>query len=1796
MQFSLYRETIQTNLRESQILARYASPGAVYRELLQNSNDAGAKACEIRFRTIEQNGKSIVSEVVYRNNGFPFRTQDWHRLQKIAEGNPDTDKVGFFGVGAYAMFSICEEPMVISGGEALIFKWRGDSLWAKVGKSPNPIDEWTSFVLRSRDPYSPPDLVQFGSFLCGNLTFLANVENLAVFINDKEALTVRRGIVRPARPVEMPKASWMWAGDGAVLTSPQHVFTLNRDQSLISQTVISLQAKVGEDTASVETSLFSAKARVSVSSDMGRRIERVTKKVPPKTVNVQIVIGGIEKQNSSTSPKTNYVDYHDAKSIVDSFSPTLGSGRVFIGFKTSQTTGLGVHFAAPLIPTVEREAIDLIDPTLRFYNSELLFIGGVLMRLALEHSMSQLDQVWKSEENERTEAEKKALEKVVKTEESKKQLANDSSSLKNENMVSETTGSSLFGFAKFMAASLQKITDVVSSIDIGADSNNDVLNPTDDIPLFQSERMATVLMRSFSPQKSAPDLNVGSFIARGFESCLSRQSPPVITKSGIRRGNDSRLPHLGIESFMKDNVVRSTVLRNAESYLLHVAQVPKLTANDLAQSLKLRVLDVDEVISLIRWWCAFAKKEIHPNRLKSDSMLIKSSISFVLKGGGTDARSQMTQSMTTYTKYTSEKTVPFALPMPNNVLPQQFLEKIPFHVLEDQALRFWYDALTFPQWLQFISSHQCITQRIGHEEKNLQSLTFICKKFEETRGQSRTELSHWLNERMSDKPCVPFNTGSIDKPLPPTDLYLQSAELDFFVGVELYKVSSKLSEYSISERFLKALGVRETVPVDVLFSQLESLKWNKNPLPLIRYLRKSELQGSDLRGLRTSKYLPAAGESAELFSPSDLCLPNSELKRLGFVPVLQWPEDEDISEKSADGKFLASLGMKVLPPLSFMLQKCEELGIEENEETINKTLNLVSSNLGYKGEYSTQVSRTQDYVGIEFIPTEVKNPVHGDAPVKKKLSSPKQCYLDDSCSVMGFPVVLRRHRVLAQRLNVAQMPSWKDKIQKLNDLVAASKSYYGNCAKDKSEMAEKIIEVFWSVFDFLSTRISAIDSRMFEIVQNARIIPISAKSSPSETRLEWRNRSEVFFKSNQTEHAESIQGLFEFVHESSFLRHIGVKDEPGAIEICRLIMNSSEEVLEKSGHRIYKQLLKRVAARAEDIPAPLFNQMKKSRFLIALTFTDSERSLTTQNNNLAIDDEGQDDKDAVQNAQVTLECARDICLVDDAFLQRMFKPLCAPNESDLEDLYRSLGSNYISRLTKISHDIKGLIGQDTELALKISDRLKQRAPLLISPNISYRPLIRDAEKLLDPKSLQVVQVSEISAEYVYRRQIKRRNVSCCSYKTVSKGVPRRMSDSTVFVTQQVDFFDVGSTIANLVLKRAHLEDSFLFESLLKAPVSLLRSRGFPVDRVLNVKEAEKPLAKPRAPGTEVSRGIEKATNLNNPIRNGYSDPQRTLTQDEGFLQILMNKFADCDPEYIKRLLKENTSSDKLRSISDVLQAGRYPTKSGSSSTLRRKSPVFGNQSKRGRFLSSVFKGLKNPQQEPHSNRQPFTPHTVTTSSKSPQHAQIAGQNEEEIEKNLRRALHRSIKSSGTVSPSGVKTGSHSAPIFPETQNSANCEVIEGKDLTPVSGPDRKFKTENGLLVFASNKSPNSLQFFKGPSIWGSIERFSKILENLCMVFSLRMSSVAIYYDDQGNTIAFNAGRALHFNARYFCALHDSQDIPLSAASFSYWFTVFCHELAHNIVREHGKQHGFYTESFSQKYQPILYERMKTLGL
>ncbi|KAG6038673.1 hypothetical protein E4U41_003908 [Claviceps citrina] len=382
--------------------------------------------------------------LVVQNDGQPFTKTDWGRLKRIAEGNPDETKIGAFGVGFYSVFADCEEPFVSSGSEAMAFYWKGNSLFTK--KSHLPVDQasrHTAFVLDYRNTTTPmPNLLSVSQFLATSLTFVA-LENIEFWVDDYQILSLKKKSSPPAemalpRDLEARTKEGLMKITGVDRTStqidacymsvigwkPQAASTTakssdsygsNEAPSLRSffarltatasqaglrpkaQSEDSLaQPQISEDTTKMSSSTIflsatSASIQTKVSSSFASELERATKKPPPKTTKISILTASYDEAEASESSAANAA----YKTVTDVFASVLPSkkpgGRIFIGFPTMQTTGAGMHVSAPsLIPTVEREAIDLNARWVRTWNVELLRAAGIVSRLAFSNQMSDL--------------------------------------------------------------------------------------------------------------------------------------------------------------------------------------------------------------------------------------------------------------------------------------------------------------------------------------------------------------------------------------------------------------------------------------------------------------------------------------------------------------------------------------------------------------------------------------------------------------------------------------------------------------------------------------------------------------------------------------------------------------------------------------------------------------------------------------------------------------------------------------------------------------------------------------------------------------------------------------------------------------------------------------------------------------------------------------------------------------------------------------------------------------------------------------------------------------------------------------------------------------------------------------------------------------------------------------------------------------------------------------------------------------------------------------------------------------
>jgi hypothetical protein len=361
-------------------------------------------------------------------------------------------------------------------------------------------------------------------------------------------------------------------------------------------------------------------------------------------------------------------------------------------------------------------------------------------------------------------------------------------------------------------------------------------------------------------------------------------------------------------------------------------------------------------------------------------------------------------------------------------------------------------------------------------------------------------------------------------------------------------------------------------------------------------------------------------------------------------------------------------------------------------------------------------------------------------------------------------------------------------------------------------------------------------------------------------------------------------------------------------------------------------------------------------------------------------------------------------------------------------------------------------------------------------------------------------------------------------------------------------------------------------------------------------------------------------NASSPETNSSAENQ-AQAHKEGFERILHQMFPDADEDIIRAALGDNPTLDNVRALAEGMASGSYPRKElsetdsetvATSASIREhnddeedhysdsKKPRGGGLRKK---LGRAFGGFRG------SNS--ISPPNVTGSSLAsgtfgnpPGSQSIAGpatsgsQHRHEKSKsvspaadaqsqhNLERLLESTVGRSSKVSKGGFDSPDSTITSIPEGLDRGDtCEVLPGQSLKPFPGFNGTGKSRNGIQLFSASSSPASEEFMASNT--DALEKFAVVIENLCGIFGLKLSSVAIFHDPSGGTIAFNRGGALHYNVRFFHALHYLAKKHNSSDCYSYWFVTTAHELAHHMVSAHNKEHGFYTESYVSHYLPKL---------
>ncbi|CAL5868898.1 uncharacterized protein PFLUO_LOCUS3125 [Penicillium psychrofluorescens] len=446
--------TVDTRGLISKVLARYSGKWTVLREMIQNAADANATKVTIKFETLPSTtvpspsstdptallkhtiANHTLRRLLVSNNGLPFSEKDWARLKRIADGNPDETKIGAFGVGFYSVFDDCEEPFVSSGKQAMAFYWKGNALFTRRLDLGEAASQDTTFVLDYRNDSSPvPSLMQLCQFLSSSLTFVS-LQEIELWLDDwnllrlskKTAPSVNVAIPRDietktaegmmkiagiTREIAQVDASWMriveWNPHASVFrlenirdttSSLRSFFSKFANQGGSEKSSQVEKPERQEDTgnmssmmtASVFLHINTASIQPSISNSLSKELERATRKPPPKRATIAILTPSYDA-NIATDALSSQSE------ILTSILPSK-AGKVFIGFPTQQTTGLNAHVSAPsVIPTVERESIDLNTRYISKWNLEMLRAVGIVCRIAWSAEMATIKSKLSSKSN-----------------------------------------------------------------------------------------------------------------------------------------------------------------------------------------------------------------------------------------------------------------------------------------------------------------------------------------------------------------------------------------------------------------------------------------------------------------------------------------------------------------------------------------------------------------------------------------------------------------------------------------------------------------------------------------------------------------------------------------------------------------------------------------------------------------------------------------------------------------------------------------------------------------------------------------------------------------------------------------------------------------------------------------------------------------------------------------------------------------------------------------------------------------------------------------------------------------------------------------------------------------------------------------------------------------------------------------------------------------------------------------------------------------------------------------------------
>ncbi|KAF3902353.1 hypothetical protein AA313_de0207389 [Arthrobotrys entomopaga] len=1154
--------TVNTRALIDKVLARYSGEHTTLRELLQNAADASAKRVEIRYETagltptetltglstmtaaqrkneeLKRLLKSKCKRMLVKNDGIPFREEDWQRLKRIAEGNPDETKIGAFGVGFYSVFDECEEPFVSSGSQAMAFYWKGNQLFTRRAKLPQH-DNMTTFLLEYRQPADPPPLVSLSQFLATSLTFVS-LEQIDFYI-DNYCITSLKKKKSPANPLSLPPSiSTSQKGTGAMLKiigvdsesvqltadvmgivnykekpklgqivtdtvssgfrgfwqrlaspapSPLRDISRNGSSANLLDTVD--LAKVTSSTIFIR--IATANLQSNVSSSFSANLERATKKPPPRRTKCAILTMSKDELDASESA--------DAKSDNFIFANVLPTklGKIFIGFATHQTTAIRAHFAAhSVIPTVERESIDFNARYVKEWNAEMLRMAGILARIVYFYEMSSL------------------------------------------------RGRIQTGEGKF-AAAMDAWNKVAPSV--------------------------LHIMNMFTFVESTPSPVVGQIIEEAFWQCSNVME--VISTKGILPSQTVRIIPKGAEEisgFLSGiPLLPPTIQTDAPGFVKALRMygfIHEFSLNDMRSELENRALTGAQMVTFLRW---LAKKAI--NGEVSDEFVQE----LIRVAVATSSNTEETENpdamgapviLADIKTFVTPAVLPPEMPVPPTCIPFSLTKTMKREEL--QALG--WKELDLVEWAVYLASPQTLAQ-IAIEHNITLSPLFA--------AQVHAILAKpWKKFVPADKNAIATVLKAVS--CVPTTKSMRKPGEAYFPTVKIFKDLPIIQSMSgVKEDYLMALGVRKTLELSLVLERLQAkgddagATWSA--FDLIKYFTSvsQDIPPEDILKLKQTPFCKAEGDDKKIYRAMDLFVPKPDLRELE-CPIIQWPGGAQNwrGGQTAEEKFVLRLGLNQFPSTAYLIKMFT--GAEESDPVRahskrEKALKYYTTNYVLNGYNHYQISEQK----VAFLPLDGAV-VKGGVP---KLAAPSMCYINPRASVLGVPILREDLRDHAAKFGVKADPPMEFAVRKLIDRPPQS------------------IGEAKTMFSYFATRLLEIHFSHIEKLGSSRIVPLMKNG-----RLKWVTPRTCFLGDDNSPFKDVFDFVDFGSDANPFLMKCGTKLEPTISEIAYMLTRDAERLLISCESDVkYLSILRRVAEAFQELKQDrvLLKAMKNSRFLLA---------------------------------------------------------------------------------------------------------------------------------------------------------------------------------------------------------------------------------------------------------------------------------------------------------------------------------------------------------------------------------------------------------------------------------------------------------------------------------------------------------------------------------------------------------------------------------------------------------------------